>query len=136
MAGSPPMRTQRVSALVREVISELLRFEVKDPRVASITLTEVEVTGDLREARIYYSAPEDPAARKAIVDGLARASGFLRRELGRRVRLRSTPALDFRLDTSIEYGDRIERRLAELGLSTSSGEAAADGAGDDEPGDD
>jgi ribosome-binding factor A len=126
--AAPSNRTQRVATLVREVLSELIRFEVKDPRVAAITLTDVEVTGDLREARVYYTAPEDEKTRKAIAEALRRASGFLRRELGQRIRLRVTPSLEFRLDPSLEYGARIERALHELGL----GEAAAKQKADDE----
>lgn len=132
MAGPPSTRQQRVATLVREVLSELLRSEVKDPRVAPVTLTDVEVTGDLREARVYYTVPEDEGLRRAARAGLRSASGYLRRELGRRIRLRTTPTLDFRLDTSLEYGARIDRRLKELGL----GDAPPAGAGDEEAGDD
>jgi ribosome-binding factor A len=132
MAGPSP-RIQRVSALIRETLAELLRFEVKDPRVAVVTLTEVEVTGDLREARVYYTAPDDDRARAAAAEGLRRASGFLRRELGHRVRLRVTPTLDFRLDTSYEYGANIDRKLSELGLGPKPEDASDDDEDDADP---
>jgi len=105
-----------VASVVRETLADLLAFEVKDPRLAGITITDVEVTGDLREARVFYTMPAGHSEPAAVSAGLRSASGFLRRALGQRVRLRTLPELQFRHDTSYEYGERIERKLAELGL--------------------
>ena len=116
MARTPFKRTDRVASVVRQVLGELLTFEVKDPRVRGAVISDVEITGDLREARVFVIPPEDKAEASAMMDGLNRASGYLRRELGQRVELRVTPQLDFRYDRSIEYGNRIEQKLRELGL--------------------
>lgn len=116
MARTPFKRTDRVASVVRQVLGELLTFEVKDPRVRGAVISDVEITGDLREARVFVIPPQDGAEASAMMDGLQRASGYLRRELGQRVELRVTPQLDFRYDRSIEYGNRIEQKLRELGL--------------------
>ena len=116
LARPPFKRTARVASVVREAISELLTFEVKDPRVQGAVVTDVEVTGDLREARIFLMHPGDEVEAARLLKGLGQASGFLRRALGQRIRLRVTPSLDFRFDRSYEYAARIEAKLAELGL--------------------
>ena len=131
MPRSPFNRTDRVASLIQEIISELLRSEVKDPRVRSVTVTDVEVTGDLREARIFYTHHSGEFDGDDVRAGLKRASGFVRRELGQRIRMRVTPSLDFREDNSLDYGARIEAKLRELGLGES---ATSDG--DEAPSDD
>lgn len=133
MARTPFKRTDRVASVVRQVLGELLTFEVKDPRVRGAVISDVEITGDLREARVFVIPPEDDEASKAMMDGLQRASGYLRRELGQRVELRVTPQLGFQYDRSIEYGNRIEQKLRELGLGDASDDEAdpADDALDD-----
>jgi len=128
MARTPFKRTARVASVVREVVSELLTFEVKDPRVQGAVVTEVEVTGDLREARVFLMYPGDEKTAEKMLSGLNGASGFMRRELGKRIRLRVTPSLSFRFDRSYEYAARIEAKLSELGL----GEGAGDGTSDAE----
>ena len=134
----PGKRVDRVSSLVHQVLATLLTFEVKDPRLADATVTEVEISGDLREARIYLAAPDDPETREEIMRGLQRASGFIRRELGKRVRLRVTPNLQFRWDESIQYGARIEQQLRELGLggADSDSDSGSDSGSDDDSDDD
>ncbi len=109
-------RTHRVASLLRETVSEVLRGSVKDPRVALATITDVEVTGDLREARIYVHISGDEAERSDVLGALQRAAGFVRHEVGQRVRMRNTPSIEFRYDASIEYGSRIEQQLRALGL--------------------
>jgi len=109
-------RTARVSSQVQRVVARIIAGEVKDPRVGGVNVTEVEISPDLREAKIYVVAPSDPSERAGIMEGLTKASGFIRRQLGREVRMRGTPNLTFRWDESIEYGARIEARLRELGL--------------------
>jgi len=116
MARSPFSRTDRVGNLIREAVAELLAFQVKDPRTAGVTVTDAEVTGDLREAHVFYYVPGDEDARADALAGLRSAAGFIRREVGQRVRLRATPQIDFRFDDSIDRGAKIEKRLRELGL--------------------
>lgn len=121
-------RVQRVSSLVRQAVAEILTLEVKDPRIAGVVVTDVEITGDLREAQIFYGFVGDAGARAEAAEGLASCTGYVRRELGQRVSLRVVPSVHFRIDTSLDYGARIEARLAELGL----GAAARPQTGDDD----
>jgi ribosome-binding factor A len=118
MSRSTHKRTARIASLVREVISSLIVSEVKDPRVQKITLTDVEVTGDLREARVFFAHHGTDQDEKEILVGLERATGFLRRELGKRIRLRVTPSLQFRVDRSLDYGARIEKVLHDIKASS------------------
>lgn len=107
-------RTSRVASNLRKILAELIDQSVKDPRVATITVTDVEVTGDLREARVYFSHPAGPSHDDDVLAGLNRASGFLRREVGRRIQMRVTPSIEFRIDRSLAYGARIEKIFHDL----------------------
>ena len=131
MPRSPFKRTDRVASLIHEIISEVLRSGVKDPRVQSVTVTDVEVTGDLREARIFYSHHGGAYGDDEVFEGLERARGYVRRELGQRIRMRVTPNLDFRQDTSLDYGARIEAKLRELGLNRQAAEQDTEAEDDD-----
>ncbi|MDQ2870227.1 MAG: 30S ribosome-binding factor RbfA [Acidobacteriota bacterium] len=107
-------RAQRVSDLVRAEISRLVLLEAHDPELRKVTITEVEMPPDLRSARVYFSALGGDAERDAALAALDRASGFLRREVGRRCALRFAPELHFFADRSIEQGARIEELLAKV----------------------
>ena len=115
-AGDKPRRADRVGDLVRQVLSELLLRGVKDPRVAAgfVTVTDVDVSPDLRHARVYISTLGDDAARKAALAGLTSAAGWLRRELGRQIHTKYTPELTFMRDPSFETASRVESLLADL----------------------
>lgn len=101
-------RSQRVAEQIQRELADLLQFEVKDPRVSMVTLTEVEVTGDLAHAKIYYSAPENPPE---LLLGLQKAAGYLRSQLSQRMLLRTVPQLHFVYDASIENGMRLSRLI-------------------------
>jgi ribosome-binding factor A len=106
-------RIERVNQLLREEIAALLRREVKDPRVATVTVTDVETTSDLKHANVYVrTLGEDVPVEEAIA-GLESAEGYLRRELGRTLRLRRIPELQFRADRALEHARRIEDLLDE-----------------------
>ncbi|NLI83345.1 MAG: 30S ribosome-binding factor RbfA [Deltaproteobacteria bacterium] len=109
-------RSDRVGDLLLREVADLLLRRVKDPRVAGITITAVEVTADLQNARVYYcmSAAALQTDRKEVDKGLSKAKGFIRQELGRRLHMKHVPQIEFRYDTSFEYGDRIERLLKEV----------------------
>jgi ribosome-binding factor A len=109
-------RADRVADLIQREIAELLFRRVKDPRVAGVTLTGVEVSDDLQHARIFYcvTGAATQSERDTAAKGLDKARGFMRQELGKRLHLRHIPHIDFHYDTSLEYGDRIERLLKEL----------------------
>lgn len=107
----PTDRLRRVAEQLRRELASLLRDEVKDPRVRMVSLSGIEVSRDLGHAKVYISVLGDEAAVSAALEGLTRAEGFLRRELGRRMRLRAIPHLHFLHDTSMEQGARINELL-------------------------
>jgi ribosome-binding factor A len=107
-------RSHRVGEQIQKEISALLVKGLKDPRVGFVTITAVEVSGDLRHARIYFTALGEEQVRRETLRGLTSAIPFLRRELGKRLRLRLVPELTFQFDTSLEYGNRIESLLRDL----------------------
>jgi ribosome-binding factor A len=111
MASSRPTR---VADQIRVEISDLLARQVHDPGIGFITVTHVKVTPDLQQARVYYTTLGDEKARRETERALQRASAFLRRQLGSRLRLRRVPELQFFFDESIERQDRIERILQDL----------------------
>lgn len=132
-SGGRNIRVQRVSSVVREAVTEILLGEIHDPRVASVSVTDVELSGDLREAQIYYHVHGDEQERAEAAQALDRCAGFVRRELAQRVSLRHIPSITFRWDRSVDHGARIEAKLAELGLGAQkAAEESAPGAGEDD----
>ncbi|TYT22535.1 30S ribosome-binding factor RbfA [Dictyoglomus thermophilum] len=110
-------RQERLSALIREEISEILLRRVKDPRISSfLVITEVKMSKDLRYAHIYVSVYGSKEEKEQTMKGLESAKGFIRSELGKDLRIRFVPEIFFELDDSLEKGDRILRKLKELGL--------------------
>ncbi|ASI35701.1 MULTISPECIES: 30S ribosome-binding factor RbfA [Exiguobacterium] len=108
------VRSNRVAEQVRKEITQMLIKDVNDPRVKAITVTGVEVTGDLQQATIFYSVLGDEKVREEARIGLEKSKGFMRKEIGSRIRLRKTPELMFEIDTSVEYGSRIDELLRNL----------------------
>ena len=108
-------RPNRVGDEIRRELSELLsRGEVHDPGIGFITLTRVQVSPDLQMARVFYTSLGNPEARRETERALERATPFLRRQIGARMRLRRVPELAFRFDESIAHQDRIEQILQDL----------------------
>ena len=97
-------RTDRVAEQIRRDLSELIRAEIRDPRVQQVSLTAVEVTPDYAHAKIFYTALVGEAERESLAKGLQRAAGFLRHELSRQLLLRTVPELHFEYDASVERG--------------------------------
>ncbi len=107
-------RIDRISEEVKKELSVIVR-ELKDPRIKTVvSVVNVTVTKDLRFAKAYISVFGDPDTQKGVMDALKSASGFIRKEIGRRVNLRNTPEFTFELDTSIEYGAHINEVLKRL----------------------
>ena len=100
-------RQEKLGELIAAELSELLRTRVKDPRVGFASITRVEVSGDLRHAKVFVSVMGSPEERDATMQGLRNATGFLRHELASRLVIRFMPELVFKLDKSIEEGSRI-----------------------------
>jgi ribosome-binding factor A len=107
-------RTDRVSDLLRAELSDLLLREVHDPRVKLASITEVDVTSDLRRAVVKVSVLGDDKQREETIEGLRHARGFLRTELSHRLRTRSTPELVFELDRGAEHSQKISDLLESL----------------------
>lgn len=120
------MRTTRVNELLRAEISELLLREVKDPRVSRgmVTITEVQVTPDLRHAVVYVSHLGTGAERKEALEGLKNSAHFLHRELVHRLSLRNVPELVFKFDPSIERGARLAELINQVGAERGEHETA------------
>jgi ribosome-binding factor A len=107
-------RNPRLEGEIRVVLTELLQHEVNDPRLAGVTVSVVRLSADRSHSRVYFSVIGDDERERQAADGLAAANPFLRRELGRRMRLRMVPSLEFLRDTSYEYGDHMERVFQKL----------------------
>ncbi len=123
MAGNKSFsRKDRVSEQIRREIAELIRAEVKDPRVGMVSITEVQVTPDYAHAKIFFSTLAGSEAVEGVLEGLQKASGFLRRELGRRIRIHTTPQLHFVFDQSLERGADLTK-LIQQAVSVSGADA-------------
>jgi ribosome-binding factor A len=107
-------RQQRVNHLLQQEVSKLLEYELNDPRLQGVTVSAVEISPDLKHARIFIVSPSDAEQETEVRHGLQSATPFLRRELGRRIQLRAVPEIHFAFDHSIERADRIERLLREV----------------------
>jgi ribosome-binding factor A len=114
MAKTGYSRAERVADQIRMEVADILMRKIKDPRVRSVTVTDVELTNDLRIARVFVTALGSDEETKEVFAGLAKASGFVRAELGRRLTLRYLPEVIFEQDLSGPRGDRVLRLLDEL----------------------
>lgn len=110
----PSLRRARLTEAMRETLSELLLTGTKDPRLAGVVISAVELSGDLKIAKAYFSVIGDDERERQAADGFAQARGFLRREIGRRLRLHNPPALEFLRDKGFERADRVQRILDEI----------------------
>ncbi|MEL1134001.1 30S ribosome-binding factor RbfA [Desulfitobacterium sp. THU1] len=104
-------RSSRLAETLKHEISQLIREDLKDPRIGFVTVTSVDVADDLGSAKVYVSVLGDSHAAKDSMDALKSAAGFVRSEIGKRVRLRYAPEIVFKYDTSIEHGAHIAQLL-------------------------
>ena len=108
-------RSDRIAEQVRRELSDLLRSEVKDPRLVShlgmLTLTDVDVSGDYSHAKVFYTTLAGESVKLELAKGLDRLSGYLRRELGKRIRIHQIPQLHFVYDSSVERGTRLSNLI-------------------------
>ena len=104
-------RSEKVADLIQKEISQMLVKSIKDPRIGFITITKVTVSEDCRFAKIYFSVAGTEAERENSMRGLDSAKGYVRKELGRRIRLRYTPEIVFQFDPSIEYAIHMEELI-------------------------
>lgn len=131
--GTTQTRQRRIAEQIRKDLSDLIRLRVKDPRVGMVTVTWVEVAADYGHAKVYVSSLMGEDSLRQTLEGLSLAAGFLRRELGRGLKLRVTPQLHFVADASIDRGVRMgtligEARASDQALAEASAHAEADAA--------
>lgn len=108
------VRANRVGEQMKKELGEIIGRKIKDPRIGFVTVTDVQVTGDLQQATVYISVLGDEKQRENTLIGLAKAKGFIRSEIGQRIRLRKTPEILFEFDESVDYGNRIESLLHQI----------------------
>lgn len=106
-------RAERLAEEIREEVARIVGGGLKDPRIGFVTVTRVELTADLRTARVHVGVLGDAAQREKTLGGLRQAAGFVRRELGQRIRVRHIPELQFRYDEGLDATDRVARLLEE-----------------------
>jgi ribosome-binding factor A len=124
------VKQERMADRIREVLSGLLLLEVTDPALHDVTVTEVVLDPELEYADVYVNALGDESRQPEVMAGLKRANGFLRREMGKRIRLRRTPVLQFHWDITLSRAEEIEQALDKLDLPPappSEGDEEADG---------
>jgi ribosome-binding factor A len=107
-------RVNRVGEQMKKELGDIISRKIKDPRIGFVTVTDVQVTGDLQQAKVYISVLGDEEQRENTLKGLAKAKGFIRTEIGQRIRLRKTPELFFEFDETMAYGNRINTLIHEL----------------------
>ncbi|EKN64055.1 ribosome-binding factor A [Neobacillus bataviensis LMG 21833] len=107
-------RANRVGEQMKKELSDIIGRKIKDPRIGFVTVTDVQVTGDLQQAKVFISVLGDDEQKENTLKGLAKAKGFIRTEIGHRIRLRKTPEIIFEWDESINYGNHIETLLHQL----------------------
>ena len=123
------LRIEKLQELIKQEMGKMLLTDLKDPRIGFVTVTDVEMTGDLREAKIYVSVMGGEEQVKNSLEGLNSALGFIRREIGHRIRLRFTPEISFALDTSLDYGDHIQKLLLQVEGDVNKNADNAEGGG-------
>jgi ribosome-binding factor A len=111
-------RIARLRELMKKEVSEILQREMKDPRIGFVSVTDVELSADLRHAKIFVSIFGDAEAKTKTMEGLVSAQGFVRTALAHRIRLRRIPEVLFRMDESIERGARVNRLLRQVSDAT------------------
>ncbi len=107
-------RPERIADQIRAEVTTMISRELHDPGVGFVTVTRVHVTPDLQHARVFYTTLGDSTARTNSARALERAAGFMRRQIGQRLRLRRAPEIHFEFDESIAHQDRVEQLLKEI----------------------
>jgi ribosome-binding factor A len=126
-------RQRRVQELLVQEVSEIIRREVKDPRVGFVTITDAEVTPDLRQARVFFTVLGDASGREETGKALNRAAGFVRSEFARRAQMRYVPEIRFEYDQGVERGLRISQLLEQIRKDEEHTQGADDPGGDGDP---
>lgn len=110
------LKQERLVERIKMILSELLLREIEDPRLQQVTITDVKLDNEIQYANVYVNALGNEDRRDEVMNGLERAKGFLRREVGKRIRTRTVPALIFHWDATFEYGERMNRLIDSLDI--------------------
>ncbi|MEG6585499.1 30S ribosome-binding factor RbfA [Dendrosporobacter sp. 1207_IL3150] len=108
------LRVEKVQEFIKQEVSKIILNDLKDPRIGFVTVTQVEATGDLRSAKIFVSLMGSDEQKAATWSGLQKALGFIRSEIGKRIRLRMTPDLSLHIDESLDYSAKIQELLIKI----------------------
>lgn len=108
------VKAEKIAGILQKEISEIIQFQLKDPKIGFITITDVTVTNDLSIAKVYVSFLGQKAREEAGMKGLNRSKGYIRTELAKRMTMRKVPELHFLIDTSLKRGNRIEKIISEI----------------------
>ena len=107
-------RSERIAEEIRKEVATMLFGEIHDPRIGFVTITKAQVSKDLRQAKVYFSMIGNDEEKEKTMEGLQSASGYMRREIGKRLKLRYFPEITFKFDDSLEYASRIEKIIKEI----------------------
>lgn len=129
-------RAGRLAEELREQIADIVGSKLSDPRIGFVTITRVELVPDGSFARVFFGVLGDEAARERTKQGLAKAEGFVRREVARRIRLRQPPEIRFEYDKGLDAADRVGRLLGEIAASPRSADEPPEAAPERGPSDD
>lgn len=106
-------RMQRVSELIREAVGDIL-IKIRDPRIGFVTITGVKVTSDLEFAKVYFTTMSEGEKKDEVIKGLESATGYIRKELGKEIRLKKTPKVVFYIDEGLEKGNKVMKLLEKI----------------------
>lgn len=107
-------KKDKIAGIIQKEVSEIIQFELKDPKIGFITITDVDVTGDLSIAKVFVSFLGQDARKEAGMKALERSKGFIRSELAKRLTIRKVPTLIFLQDTSLDKGNKIEKIIMDI----------------------
>ncbi len=108
------LRVRKIQEFIKQEVSNILLRELKDPRLGFVTVTDARITGDLREATVYVSLFGKPEEKQDTMKALKHAAGYIRTEVGRRLGIRYSPTIEFKEDTSLDYGMKIDKILRDI----------------------
>ena len=108
------LRIRKIQEFIKQEVSNIILRELKDPRMGFVTVTDAHITGDLREATVYISLFGSDEDKKNTLAALKSANGFIRTEVGRRLGIRYSPTIEFKEDTSLDYGMKIDKILRDI----------------------
>ena len=108
------LRVRKIQEFIKQEVSNILLRELKDPRLGFVTVTDARITGDLREETVYVSLFGKPEEKQNTMKALKNATGYIRTEVGRRLGIRYSPTIEFKEDTSLDYGMKIDKILRDI----------------------